>query len=112
MMESPIWALIYKGFIWIAGLLPAIFGSAFLVFNDRDEFNNKSRWIPFATFIFGIVIGYNGGGAFCEWLNISRDSFIAFSMQFTLGWMGIGILVQARINIPEWLDALKRKILG
>ncbi len=111
-MESSAWAIFYKVFLWLAGLLPAVFGSAFLIFNDREEFQSKSKWIPFATFIFGIVIGYNGGGAFCEWLDIGRDSFIAFSMQFTLGWMGIGILVQARKNIPDWLDALKRKILG
>lgn len=111
-METPIWTVFYKLFLWIAGLLPAIFGSAFLIFNDRDEFSKQSRWIPAITFMFGIVIGYNGGGAFCEWLVIAKDSFIAFSVQFTLGWMGIGILVQARKNIPEWMDAAKRKYLG
>jgi hypothetical protein len=111
-METPIWTLVYKIITWIAGLLPAVFGSAFLIFNDRQDFNNQSKWIPFITFVFGIVIGYNGGGAFCEWLSIPRHTFIAFSMQFTLGWMGIGILVQAKKNIPEWMDAAKRKYLG
>jgi hypothetical protein len=111
-METPLWVIIYKCINWTVGLLPAIFGSAFLIFNDRQEFKSQSRWIPAFTFIFGIIIGYNGGGALCEWLDISRNTFIAFSMQFTLGWMGIGILVQIRKNIPEWMDAAKRKYLG
>lgn len=111
-METPIWAVLYKIILWLAGLLPAFFGSAFLLFNDRDEMAKQSRWIPALTLIFGIIIGYNGGGAFCEWQSIVRDGFIAFSIQFTLGWMGIGILVQARKNIPEWMDAAKRKYLG
>lgn len=111
-METSAWAVIYKGFIWLAGLLPAVFGSAFLIFNDRDEFEKQSRLIPAITFLFGIIIGYNGGGAMCEWLKIGHESFIAFSMQFTLGWMGIGILVQARKNIPDWLTAAKTKFLG
>ncbi|MES1989270.1 MAG: hypothetical protein V4440_14795 [Pseudomonadota bacterium] len=111
-MEQSAWVVIYKIFSWLGTLLPAVFGSAFLIFNDRADFSTQSRWVPFATFIFGIIIGYNGGGALCEWLHINGQSFIAFSMQFTLGWMGIGILVQARKNIPDWLDAAKRKFLG
>ena len=111
-MESSAWAIVYKGFVWLAGLLPAVFGSAFLIFNDRDELAKQSRLIPAITFLFGIIIGYNGGGALCEWQDIAVTSFIAFSIQFTMGWMGIGILVQARKNIPDWLDAAKRKYLG
>lgn len=111
-MESTLWTVISKGCLWIVGLLPAVFGSAFLIFNDREEFSKHSRLVPTITFIFGIIIGYNGGGALAEIFAINRDTFIAFSMQFTLGWMGIGILVQARKNIPEWMEAAKTKLLG
>lgn len=111
-MESTLWAIVYKFFAWLAGLIPAIFGAGFLIFNDRKDFATNSKWVPFITFIFGVVIGYNGGGAFCEWQNIPLGSFIAFSIQFTLGWMGIGILVQARKNIPDWFNAVKTKYLG
>lgn len=111
-MQESLTYLITKLFLWLSGLFPAIFGAAFLIFNDRNEFSSQSRIIPLLTFLFGIIIGYNGGGALCEWQHIARDGFIAFSVQFTLGWMGIGILVQARKNIPEWLDAAKRKLLG
>ena len=111
-MESAVATAFYKGLLWLLGLIPAIFGSAFLIFNDRAEFANNSKWIPIITFIFGIVIGYNGGGAFCEWQDIEIGSFIAFTVQFSMGWMGIGILVQMRKNIPDWLDAIKTKYLG
>jgi hypothetical protein len=111
-MESPIWALCYKILMWFFSLVPAIFGSAFLIFNDWNEHSVKSPWVPILTFVFGVIIGHNGGGAVVEIMNITPDSFIAFSMKFTMGWMGIGILIQARKNIPEWMDALKRKTVG
>jgi hypothetical protein len=111
-MESPIFGFLYKVFAWAVTLLPAIFGSAFLIFNDWNEHSKGSLWIPLITFIFGIIIGHNGGGAVVELLKITPDSFVAFTMKFTMGWMGIGILIQARKNIPEWMDAFKRKWVG
>jgi hypothetical protein len=111
-MESSAWALLYKFGVWLAGLFPAIFGAAFLVFSDRDQYDKNKMIVPLLTFAFGVIIGYNGGGAVSEAMGIGQDTFISFSMKFTLGWMGIGILVQARKNIPEWLDAIKTKWIG
>jgi hypothetical protein len=111
-MESPILGLLYKFFLWLLSLVPAIFGAAFLIFNDWNEHSKTSFWVPFLTFVFGVIIGHNGGGAIIEYFDMTPDSFLAFSIKFTLGWMGIGILVQARKNIPEWMDAFKRKLVG
>lgn len=111
-MDSPLWGLFYKILMWFFSLIPAIFGAAFLIFSDWTEHSKVNKWVPIITFIFGVIIGHNGGGAIIEYLKITPDSFIAFSIKFTLGWMGIGILVQARKNIPEWMDAFKRKWVG
>jgi len=115
-MESPIWHLAWtflnKFIVWFIGLIPAIFGASFLIFSDWEQHSKTHLLIPVITFFFGVVIGYNGGGAIAELLDIPHDSFVDFSMKFTMGWMGIGILVQARKNIPEWMDAFKRKWVG
>jgi mannitol-specific phosphotransferase system IIBC component len=111
-METPVWTLFYKAGIWVAGLFPAIFGAAFLVFSDREQYDKNKMIVPVLTFLFGVIIGYNGGGAVSEAMGIHQDTFISFSMKFTLGWMGIGILVQARQNIPEWLNAIKTRWIG
>jgi hypothetical protein len=111
-METPIWSLFYKLIMWFFSLIPAIFGAAFLIFNDWNDHSKSNIWVPIITFIFGVIIGHNGGGAVVELLGITHDSFVAFSMKFTMGWMGIGILIQARKNIPEWMDAFKRKWVG
>lgn len=103
--------LVTKASLWMLGIISAALGSAFSIFLERDQplLSTKVRVL---AFIFGLCIGFLLGSAFNEWQKIQPGSFIGFTVQFVLGWAGIAILTEAKLQIPLAISAIRRKYLG
>lgn len=113
-MESGIFAKILT---WLCALLPAALGSALSAFQDKEKTLAMSRFEALCTFVFGVIIGYAGGHGIFEYFNnpavvIQPDGFIAFCIQFTLGVVGMSGLNEAKLQVPKWFDAGRKKLLG
>lgn len=101
----------------LAALLPAALGSAASAFQDKEKTLAMTRFEALCTFTFGIIIGYAVGHAIIEYFNaektvINPDGFIAFSIQFTLGVVGMSALSETKAQIPQWFNAAREKLLG
>jgi hypothetical protein len=105
-------ALITKIGGWIYALIPAIFGSAFSIYIDRDTVGQSSKIVILSTFLFGLIIGYAFGGGIIEHFGIIPASLTAFSIQFTVGWMGMAVLVGMKEQVKPTITALIKKYIG
>jgi len=100
-----------KASLWVLGLISAALGSAFSIFLERDK-PLLSTKVRILAFLFGLCIGFLLGSAFNEWQDIPAGSFIGFTVQFVLGWAGIAILTEAKLQIPLAISAIRRKYFG
>lgn len=105
-------ALITKIGGWLAAIMWAAFGSGFSIFIDRKDIMILNKFVIFFTFVFGMIIGYVGGGFINEYFNVAKDSFAAFASQFICGYMGIAALVEVKDQIKLAITAIRKKYLG
>lgn len=111
-MESGIAAILSKLGAWLYALFPAAAGSAFSIFSDKKDMAAISRFAILSTFLFGVIIGHGFGGAINEHFKLLADSLMAFSIKFTVGWMGMATLVGIKLQITPAIVALRKKYFG
>ena len=96
---------------WVMSLVPAALGSALSIFLGKET-KEFSKFAIFFTFIFGISLAHLLGGAAIEYWQINPLSFIASSIQVSIGFMGMAVLAESKIQIPLAFAALRKKFLG
>lgn len=107
-MES----LLVKLGSWLSALFPAAIGSALSIFLGAEKMKQLSNFTKFCTFVFGVVLGHNIGGAAIEYWRIAPLSWTASSIQISVGFMGMAALAEAKIQIPIAITAMRKKWFG
>lgn len=105
-------ALITKIATWLSALFPAAIGSALSIFLGAEKMQQLSNLTKFFTFLFGVVLGHNIGGAAIEYWRIAPLSWTASSIQISVGFMGMAALAEAKIQIPLAINAMRKKWFG
>lgn len=101
-----------KLWVWLLSLIPAAIGSALSIFLGKEKMQGFSRFEIFCTFVFGVCLAHLLGGAAIEHWRINPLSFIASSIQVGIGFMGMAILAEAKLQVPLAITAIRRKLLG
>ena len=96
----------------LALLFPSIAGSSLSLFMGAEKMQQLSNLSKVFTFIFGVILGHEIGGAIIEHWGINPTSLIASSIQISVGFMGMAALAEAKIQIPIAITALRKKWLG
>lgn len=97
---------------WLAALCPAIIGSGLSMFLGAEKMKQLSTFTKLCTFVFGVILGHQIGGAAIEYWRIAPLSFTASSIQISVGFMGMAALAEAKIQIPIAITALRKKWFG
>ena len=97
---------------WLVDLFPAAIGSSLSMFLGAEKMKQLSKFTLICTFIFGVILGHQIGGAAIEYFKILPTSLIASTIQITIGFMGMAALAEAKIQIPFAITALRKKWFG
>lgn len=97
---------------WLWALFPAALGSSLSIFLGKDKMQEFSKMAIFCTFFFGVSLAHLLGGAAIEYWGIKPISFIASSIQVSIGFMGMAVLAEAKLQVPLAITAIRRKLLG
>ena len=106
-MES----IMAKVWIWIISLVPAAIGSGLSLFLGKDT-KQLSYFVILSTFLFGIGLAHLLGGAAIEYWHIDPLSYIASSIQVSIGFMGMAILAELKLQLPVMISAIRKKFIG
>ena len=101
-----------KVWVWVVSLIPAALGSALSIFLGKEKMGGLTKLEIFCTFIFGVSLAHLLGGAAIEYWRINPLSFIASSIQVSVGFMGMAVLAEAKLQVPLAITAIRRKLLG
>ena len=107
-MES----FLIKAWLWLIALIPAAIGSALSIFLGKDKMQMLTPFEVFCTFVFGVSLAHLLGGAAIEYAHIDPLSFIASAIQVTIGFMGMAVLAEAKIQVPLAITSLRKKLFG
>ena len=97
---------------WLSALFPAAIGSALSIFLGAEKMQQLSTFTKMCTFMFGVVLGHQVGGAAIEYWHIAPLSLTASSIQISVGFIGMAALAEAKIQLPIAITALRKKWLG
>lgn len=93
-------------------LFPSVVGSSLSLFMGAEKMQQLSNLSKVFTFIFGVILGHEIGGAIIEHWGIKPTSLIASTIQISVGFMGMAALAEAKIQIPIAITALRKKWFG
>lgn len=97
---------------WLWALFPAAVGSSLSIFLGKDKMQGFNKFEICCTFFFGVSLAHLIGGAAIEYWHINPLGFIASSIQVSIGFMGMAVLAEAKLQVPLAITAIRRKLLG
>lgn len=100
-----------KVWLWLVSLIPAAIGSGLSIFLGKET-KALSPLVIFCTFVFGISLAHLLGGAAIEHWDIDPLSYIASSIRVSIGFMGMAVLAETKIQLPLLITQLRKRFLG
>jgi len=95
---------------FLAALFPGALGVLLSLFIKKSEALTRIERV--LTFIFGVSIAYLIGGAIIEYFKLIPTSFIAYTINFFVGFLGMASLAQLLISVPKIVETLRKKYIG
>lgn len=111
-MEHGFGVIAAKFYAWLLAIFPAAIGSALSIYMHREKTSGMGNMERFTVFLFGISLAHYIGGAAIEYWNIQQNSYISDAIKLTIGFMGMAALAQFMVQLPEFVRAMRKRVIG